>query len=366
MNNNTQPRTRTLAYWLMMRFALCMAVLVVLALPLLYFITTHYYAEDLTRLVAKYGVTNTHIDLEEDTLMGMFIQFFAIIVLLFTAVFLVMRYVPQRLWRPFYATMRRIETFRVEKGNVPNLPPTGVSEFDELNGMLSELMAKSVKSYRLQKEFTENAWHELQTPLAIAQMKIDALQQDPCLTDRQAEGLQDVYIQLRRMSRLSRSLLLLSKIENSQFRKDDRVSIRAMVEKLLTQWLTVSGDRVVDFKAYADVVVACNETLMESLLTNLVVNAIRHGSAGSTVHVELRAERLTVSNRSATGPLDKEHIFNRFYHTGDSHKGYGLGLAIVKSICDFHHWRVDYQYESGRHTFIIEGWGQAGGSHNNH
>lgn len=94
-------RRRSLSYLLMVRFAVCMAVLVILAMPLLYFITTHYYAEDLTRLVMKYGVKNTHVDLQKDTLMGMFIQFFSIITLLLIAVFVVMRYVPQRLWRPF-------------------------------------------------------------------------------------------------------------------------------------------------------------------------------------------------------------------------------------------------------------------------
>lgn len=355
MTNHPAHTRRTLTYRLMVRFALCMAVLLVLALPLLYVITTHYYAEDLTRIVMKYGVKNNHIDLEQDTLMGMFIQFFAIIALLLAAVFIVMRYVPQRLWRPFHETMRRIETFRIEKGLVPELPHTDVSEFDELNSILTELMTKSAKSYRLQKEFTENASHELQTPLAIAQMKIDALQQDPNLTDRQAEGLQEVYIQLRRMSRLSRSLLLLSKIDNSQFRKDDRVDVNTLIERLLPQWRTVGGDHAVVFEAHAHVVVACNEVLIESLLTNLVVNAIRHNGAESRVEVELWPGRLEVSNAASGGPLDKDHIFNRFFHSADSHKGYGLGLAIVKSICDFHHWRISYSYEQGRHVFTVEG-----------
>lgn len=346
-------RRRSLSYLLMVRFALCMAVLVVLAMPLLYFITTHYYAEDLTRLVMKYGVKSTHIDLEEDTLMGMFIQFFFIIFILLIAVFVVMRYVPQRLWRPSYATMRRIESFRIEKEHVPELPETGVSEFDELNQILSELMAKSVKSYRLQREFTENASHELQTPIAIAQMKIDALQQDPHLTDRQAEGLQDVYIQLRRMSRLSRSLLLLSKIENSQFRKDDHVDVNAYVSKLLPQWQTISGDRVIEVQERGHAAVDCNEMLLESLLTNLVVNAIRHSREASTITVEIFSDKLVVSNASDGGALDKEHIFNRFYHGSERKKGYGLGLAIVKSICDFHHWQIDYSYVQARHVFTV-------------
>lgn len=353
MKEKQYVRKRTLSYRLMVRFAVCMAALMVLALPLLYLITTHYYAEDLTRLVMKYGIKNTHIDLEEDTLMGMFIQFFSIIMLLLFAVFIVMRYVPQRLWRPFHETLKRLENFRIEKGNVPALPSSNISEFDELSSILTELMTRSVKSYRLQREFTENASHELQTPIAIAQMKIDAMQQDPDLTDRQAKGLEDVYIQLRRMSRLSRSLLLLSKIDNSQFKKENQVHLNEYISKLLPQWQTIGGNRVIDLKTHGDPVVTCNETLLESLLTNLVVNAIRHSRDVSTVVVETWPGKLEVSNESDSSALDKEHIFNRFYH-GTSHQGYGLGLAIVKSICDFHHWQIDYSFVDGRHHFVVE------------
>jgi len=352
--NHRPLATHTLAYRLMMRFALCMAALMVLALPLLYLITTHYYAEDLTRLVMKYGATSAHIDLEEDTLMGMFIQFFSIIALLLVAVFIVMRYVPQRLWKPFRSTLDTIERFSVEKAEVPRLAHTGTKEFDELNTILTELMTKSVKSYRLQKEFSENASHELQTPLAVAQMKVEALQQDPSLTQRQAEDLQAIYMELRRMSRISRSLLLLSKLDNQQFAKDDRVEIGALIHKMLPQWQTVSGPTTFSVNVPAPLVVTCNESLIESLFTNLVVNAIRHSRAGSTVNINVEGSKLSVSNESAHGPLNKEHIFSRFYHSCDSSQGYGLGLAIVKSICNFHHWKVDYSYEEGRHVFTVD------------
>lgn len=185
-------------------------------------------------------------------------------------------------------------------------------------------------------------------------MKIDALQQDPNLTNRQAEGLQDIYIQLRRMSRLSRSLLLLSKIENSQFRKDDHVDVNAYVRKLLPQWQTISGSQVIDVQEHGHTEVACNEMLLESLLTNLVVNAIRHSREADTVAVEIFPDKLIVSNTSEGGALDKEHIFNRFYHSSESKKGYGLGLAIVKSICDFHHWQIDYNYVQAHHVFTVD------------
>lgn len=225
-------KERSLTSRLMRRFVLFMVVLTIMAIPVLYYITTAYYAEDLTDLVENYGIKNPDIDLEEDTLMGLFIQFMSIIVILFAAVLLVMRYVPQRLWAPFNDTLAKIKGFRVEKGNVPELKKSGTREFDELNATLEMIMSNSVNSYRVQKEFTENASHELQTPLAIVQGKLDNLLQDR-LTEHQARELQDIYMEIRHMSRLSRNLLLLSKIENNQYHNFVSINVCEKIEQLL-------------------------------------------------------------------------------------------------------------------------------------
>ena len=72
----------------------------------------------------------------------------------------------------------------MESGVVPQLPTTDISEFQQLNATLTRIMTDSVKTYKVQKEFTENASHELQTPLAIAQVKLDNLMQDDTLSER--------------------------------------------------------------------------------------------------------------------------------------------------------------------------------------
>lgn len=148
-------KERSLTSKLMRRFVLFMVVLTIMAIPVLYYITTAYYAEDLTDLVENYGIKNPDIDLEEDTLMGLFIQFMSIIVILFAAVLLVMRYVPQRLWAPFNDTLAKIKGFRVEKGNVPALKKSGTREFDELNATLEIIMSNSVNSYRFRRVYRE-------------------------------------------------------------------------------------------------------------------------------------------------------------------------------------------------------------------
>lgn len=345
---------KTLTRRLMERFVVCMMAMIVLAIPVLYFITTRYYAEDLTDLVLNYGIKNPDLDLEQDTIVGLFIQFLSFVAILVIAVLVVMRYVPQRLWQPFNDTLAKVKQFRVEKGNVPQLEHTGTKEFDELNATLTTIMADSVRSYQVQKEFTENASHELQTPLAIVQSKLDNLLQDPQLTQRQAEELVQIYQEIRHTSRLSRNLLLLSKIENNQYSAMTRVNVADKIDETLPHLASIAGDIKIktDFgdKTFT---VSCNETLLESLINNLVVNAVRHNRKGGSISISVRDGRLSVDNLSDEPALDPQRVFSRFYRTKQQ-KGNGLGLAIVKSICDYHHWHVGYEYSGGMHKFVVD------------
>lgn len=347
-------RERALAERLMVRFVACMVTLLVLSIPLLYYITTQYYVEDLASLVNEYAIENPDIDLEADTIEGLFIQFFSVIFILLVAVLVVMRYVPHRLWMPFRETLEKVKGFRVEACSVPALPHSGTREFDELNATLTSIMGESVKSYRVQKEFTENVSHELQTPLAIVQGKLDNLLQDKDITRHQAEELLHIYQEIRHMSRLSRNLLLLSKIENNQYHDLKRVNLCDAVVALLPRLESlVGGLSVTTHLGDGRLTLLCNETLFESMLSNLVVNAVRHNNPGGMIKISVEGRSLVVANTSDEPPLDGSRVFSRFYRAKNSQKGNGLGLAIVKSICDFHHWRVRYSYQGGWHQFTI-------------
>ena len=347
-------RQSTLTSKFLRHLAVSMMVLLVLTLPILYYITTQFYAEDLIRVVRQYGLTNVHLDLEEDTMMGLFIQFFTILLAMMAAVFLVMRTSPKRLWRPFFATLGKISGFRVEDGKVPVLPQTDVKEFAQLNDVLNRIMTESIKSYNVQKEFTENASHELQTPLAVARGKMDNLMQDPDLTPHQGKELQDIYDQLSHMSRLTGKLLMLSKMENNQYQRLDKVNLVAKIEALLPVWQGLAVGMAIKF-GHDDSVTAlsCSEVLLESMLNNLVVNAIRHSNGQGSIDIDIRRGSLRVSNTSDEKALDAQRIFSRFYRSNMSRCGNGLGLAIVKAICDYHKWTVGYSYEAGKHVFSV-------------
>ena len=133
-------KERTLAHKLMARFAICLMAMLVLSIPLLYYITVRYYAEDLIELVSKYGIHDPHIDLEEDTLTGLLIQLFSILTVISLSVLIIMRWVPQRLWRPFHQTLHEVSTFKVESGVVPQLPTTDISEIMSISIISTSLV----------------------------------------------------------------------------------------------------------------------------------------------------------------------------------------------------------------------------------
>lgn len=344
---------RNLTQKMMMRLAGGLLVILILTTPVLYFLTTRFYAEDLIRIVQSYGI-NPHIDLGEDVMMGVLIQFFVILTAILAVILFIMRVIPHRLWRPFNDTLRRIREFRVEKGAVRLPQNTGIREFSILNETLNNIMEASVRSYKIQKEFTENASHELQTPLAIVLNKIDNLLQDKHLTEYQAREMQEMYQELRHMSNLSRSLLMLSKIENGQFHTESSVDLCGKIDDILVRLEAIAGDITINTHyAQPHIKIVCNETLLESMITNLVVNAVRHNRKDGSITITVTGKELTVANTSDERPLDATVVFSRFYRVKENQKGNGLGLAIVKSICDYHHWTVAYHYENHQHCFTI-------------
>ena len=217
-------------------------------------------------------------------------------------------------------------------------------------------MKKDQDTYRIQKEFTENASHELQTPLAIIRSKLDLLMQED-LQESQMRLVSELYELTMRMGHLNRNLLLLAKIENAQYTALEEVDLAAMLSYSLPLYETLQNDktlRMEDRRNDPNRKLLANAVLLECLLKNLIVNALRPAKQNAEVRISIEDNRLTVSNESIDGKsLDAETLFRRFRSGDAKQKGNGLGLAIVKAICDFHHWMVEYQFEAGHHHFIV-------------
>ena len=338
------------------QFVACIAILLALATPLFYFLTKHYYAEDMIDIIeaVEQGQPIPTLDLEQDIMQGVMLQFGLIVGVLAVAIVLTLRFISHRLWQPFDKTLRQIEGFRLEEGKLPALPDTDVKEFARLNHSLETFMQNSLASYRTQKEFTENASHELQTPLAVFQSKLDLLLQHPDLTRRQAELIQGLYEDSNRLARLNRNLLLLAKIDNRQYGQMEEIRLSRFLDALTPFLQNISGGISLHEEfANSNLTVRANRTLLESLVNNLVVNAVRHNRPEGEIYLTVSGRELTITNTSDEPALDASLIFNRFYRPSEKVKGNGLGLAIVRAICEYHGWTVAYRYENGMHCFTV-------------
>jgi len=338
------------------QFAVCVTVLLLLATPLFYWLTKQFYAEDLIDVIEtiKMGKQIPDIDLEEDVMQGVMIQFALTATIFGVAAVVVMKFIAAKLWRPFYGTLEQIDTYKIEDGNVPALPQTNIKEFATLNDALTRMMSNSTRSYKTQKEFTENASHELQTPLAVFQSKLDILLQDKNMTRQQAETMQSLYQAVTRLSHLNKSLLLLARIDNSQYAMMDSINLQTMLAEVLPLLRTVAGGITIkEDLSKEDLIINGNRTLLESLINNLVINAVRHNREDGEITITVKGRQLNVENTSDEAALNANLIFNRFYHPSEKTKGNGLGLAIVKAICDYHGWSIFYKYTDKRHVFTV-------------
>jgi signal transduction histidine kinase len=267
---------------------------------------------------------------------------------------LINRWQVRRLWQPFYSTLAGIEKFRLGEKNIPGFELTPIDEFNLLNKTLDQFIQGAEKEYSLLKEFTENASHELQTPLAIVHSKLDVMIQDERLSEKQSEAVQTAYEAIQKMSKLNQSLLLLSKIENRQFSETNTFDFQKLVEEKLTSWQELwQGRNLKVISSSEPTSIMMNRELAEIMLNNLFSNAMRHTADGGSVNLQLRNDKFVISNTASNGPLDSGKLFKRFSKGGQSTDQHGLGLSIIHQIAEVSGWNVSYHYADNLHFFSI-------------
>ncbi|HRP33076.1 MAG TPA: HAMP domain-containing sensor histidine kinase [Agriterribacter sp.] len=291
---------------------------------------------------------------EDDLIEDLFWSVVWLYFIMIAAMLFINKLTLQKLWEPFYAILKQLKTFRLDHSQKPADITTNIREFQALKSAADNLMLRSLETYNQQKQFTENAAHELQTPLAIAAGKLELLLENDKLPEEHAADIAQVLQMIERMIRLNKSLLLLTKIENRQFSASTAVSINQIVHQCLSD--------LEDFIHFRNVNIEIQETeqieekmdpaLATILITNLIKNAIFHNKPGGTVTIDIQASVLTISNTGKEQPLNSEKIFKRFYKHAVDQASTGLGLAIVKAICDTYTFHLSYHFNQ-MHCFEI-------------
>jgi len=259
------------------------------------------------------------------------------------------------LWQPFYRTLEKIKEYDLAKENSISFDVTHIAEFRTLNNVLESMTKKMSADYRNLKEFTENASHELQTPLAVIQSKLELLIQSENLDAEQLKSVQAVYESAAKLAKMNQALLLLAKIENRQFPEIKEVALHELVAyklELLQEW--IEHKKLSVEKKLSPVYIKANPMLADILITNLVGNAIKHNTEGGKLSVELKGKQMFISNSGAPVKGSATDLFTRFKKTDQTSDSLGLGLAIVKEICNEYNYGITYEYSEGTHRITVD------------
>lgn len=286
-------------------------------------------------------------DIAEGTLLIILGLMFLITVFLYIMV----NSIAGKIWNPFYQTLDKLVKFKIS-GPLPEFPATAIDEFQSLNTTLDTLLKKIADDYRHNKEFSENASHELQTHLAIIRANTEKLLNSPD-TSLEVEELQKIYTASTKLSQVQKSLSLLSKINNREYSNPVKVDFRNTVEQALdifTEAITIRGINV--DKQLRACTLTMDAGLAEILVNNLVKNAVKHNIQNGTIRIILSPVEVTIENSGLPFNGNADMLLERF--AKGKNGNIGIGLAIVKQICELYNFRISYTIsEQAEHKISI-------------
>jgi signal transduction histidine kinase len=260
-----------------------------------------------------------------------------------------------KIWQPFYETLSQLKHFDWRGEQRMALASQPVTEFNELNDVLQMMTDKMQHDYRSLKEFTENASHEIQTPLALINARVEQFIQSRDLSESQTYWIEEIYHASRRMSRLHQGLLLLTRIENHQFTESEEVDLSALFTHKVHDFGDLLSHRqiVVEMEIARPFKQRMSPALADILLANLLNNAIRHNQANGFIRLVSNEYQFCLHNSGEALQVESRQLFERFRKESSHADSLGLGLAIVKQICDNYSLHIEHAYAGGTHSLCL-------------
>lgn len=315
-----------------------------------YKVSTITTINDTTYYIATYGVLVEDDDITEAITKALA---WILVLILFVALVLAVLF-SKRLIEPFKNTINKLSAFSVKQNQPLNLSESNVDEFDRLNSFLYEMTEKARSDFRQLKEFSENASHEMQTPVSIIKGKLELLMESD-LKEDQAHLIESVHNAATKLTKLNKSLGLLNRIENKEFETEKTVDLSNLIKQSLTDFEELLQLNNLDLETDINdnVTLKLDPTLTDIMWSNLLNNAIQHNISGGYIDIELTAKQLTISNSGQ--PTDKpvDELFQRFKKGNQSSESIGLGLSIVSKICELNNIDISYRIDDNRHTFEL-------------
>lgn len=274
-------------------------------------------------------------------------------ILLIVSIFFTNRYILNKLWQPFYILLLQLKNFTPASNIILPDQPIKTDEFAELREAILTMANQVKQDYQNVKNFADDASHEMLTPLAIINSKLDTLIQTENLTGKQYLLLQDIYAAITKLTRLNQALLLLVKIDNKKAENKTEQNLKQIIEKKAEDFKELlSMKKIALAMQLENRSVSIDPYFGDILLNNLFSNAIRHNKDGGSLNIILTSEHLIFENTGIDKALDTNKIFNRF-EKGITSEGSGLGLTIVKNVCEKFSIQISYQFKDHLHRFIL-------------
>ena len=302
-----------------------------------------------------YRISVSRLKVESgDLILVIFLVSMAFFALFLFGIFLLNRYLSRRLWQPFFGALAQVQRFDLKSQLAEEFPPSETEEFDQLNASLNVLTRKLRTDYQALRQFTDNASHELQTPLAIMRNQVDLLLQAPHRSESDFTHLQHLSEALERLKKLNKALLLLTRIENEQFTATENIELAARLSDKLEQLQPMIEERKLLLRVDLHrTCVRAHPVLLDVLLNNLLSNAIRHNITGGRLEVTLHEDRLLILNSGLPLHVSPDELYQRFTKGDADNQSLGLGLSIVKEICKRYRFGIEFRSASDHHEVTV-------------
>lgn len=248
--------------------------------------------------------------------------------------------------KPLYDFSKKIEEVQAQNLSDSRIEENKFSELNQLSVSYNKMLERLSEAFKLQRQFTANAAHELRTPLAVMQLQID-LYNSSKHPDNDTSAQQTISMiteQTERLSKMVRTLLDMSELQT--IARDEEIAIAALVEEVLADLEPLAQEKGINLIEKCDnVLLMGSDILIYRLVYNLVENAIKYNFSGGTVTVNATQQNsqlhLTVEDTGNGIPEElKERIFEPFFRLDKSRSralgGVGLGLALVHEIVRVH------------------------------
>lgn len=291
---------------------------------------------------------------DKDFIMAIGLVMIMILILMFSLLYILNNQFSKKLWNPFYKNLEQLKLFSFSGKEKIQLEDSKITEFKDLKHSLEKLTEKLQKDYKSLKEFTENASHEIQTPLSIISLNLQEVLQDEH-SEENYKKLYNCYQSIQRLSKLNDRLLFLAKLDNHQFNDVTEINFNDLFKDKLQEFIPLLNEQAIktNLKVDGNFIHKCDPVLANMLAINLLSNVVKHASKNSEFNLNIDTEKLILSNKTHT-IFSHDEIFERFKKGSNAKNSTGLGLSIVKRITEVSSLSIEAVFQDNIFSITIK------------